>query len=313
MRVFVAGATGAIGRRLMPRLVAAGHQVTGMTRSQARATDLQAVGATPAVCDVFDAPAVLAAVEAAAPEVIVSQLTDLPAVPRPRGLSKVYEANNRVRTEGNANLLAAARNAAVPRIVAQSVAFWYRPEGGPVKSEDAPLDTEAGEPIGSAVRAMKQVEDALSSAPDVDAVLLRYGFFYGPGTWYAPDGAVGRQLRRRSYPIVGSGRGMYSLIHIDDAAAATVAALTAPPGTYNITDDDPAPANDWLPAFAAAIGAPKPMRVPAAVARLLVGPALVGWMETLRGADNSAAKRHLGWQPAYATWRQGFRLTFASD
>ena len=192
MRVFVAGATGTIGRRLMPRLVAAGHQVTGMTRSQARATDLQAVGATPAVCDVFDAPAVLAAVEAAAPEVIVSQLTDLPAVPRPRGLSKVYEANNRVRTEGNANLLAAARNAAVPRIVAQSVAFWYRPEGGPVKSEDAPLDTEAGEPIGSAVRAMKQVEDALSSVPDVDAVLLRYGFFYGPGTWYAPDGAVGR-------------------------------------------------------------------------------------------------------------------------
>lgn len=180
-----------------------------------------------------------------------------------------------MRTVGNANLLAAARATGTRRIVSQSVAFWYRPVGGPLKTEDDPLDTEAAEPIGSAVRAMKQVEDSLATEPGLEAVILRYGFFFGPGTWYAGDGFVGRALRRRRYPIVGSGEGVSSLVHIDDAARATVAALSGPPGCYNIVDDEPAPVREWVPALAAALGGPAPRHVPARLARLLAGRGLV--------------------------------------
>jgi 2-alkyl-3-oxoalkanoate reductase len=307
MRVFVAGATGAIGKRLVPQLVEAGHQVTAMTRSKEKLGELYELGAEAVVCDVFDAGRLGSVVARAEPDAVINELTDLPQSLNPRKLGEYYAANNRVRREGTSNMLSAARGAGVRRFLVQGAAYWYAPTGGPVKTEEAPLYLDASAPIGPAVKTIKEVEEAVLSADGIEGVVLRYGMFYGPGTWYAKDGDVGRQVRKRRYPMIGHGEGMFSFIHIDDAAAATVAALErARPGVYNVVDDEPASAVEWMPLYAEALGAKRPPRVPAFLARMIAGDALVTWMLRQRGASNEKIKEELGWRPRYKSWRQGF-------
>jgi 2-alkyl-3-oxoalkanoate reductase len=307
MRVFVAGATGAIGKRLVPQLVEVGHQVTAMTRSKEKLGELYELGAEPVLCDVFDAGRLGSVVARAEPDAVINELTDLPQSLNPRKLKEYYAANNRVRREGTANLLGAARGAGVSRFLVQGAAYWYAPSGGPVKTEEAPLYLDAPAPIGPAVKTIKEVEEAVLSADSIEGVVLRYGMFYGPGTWYAKDGDVGRQVRKRRYPMIGHGEGMFSFIHVDDAASATVAALErARPGLYNVVDDEPASAVEWMPLYAEALGAKRPPRVPAFLARMIAGDALVKWMLGLRGASNEKIKEELGWRPHYKSWRQGF-------
>jgi 2-alkyl-3-oxoalkanoate reductase len=307
MKVFLAGATGAIGRRLVPQLVEAGHQVTAMTRTKEKLGELYELGAEPVLCDVFDAGRLGSAIARAEPEAVINQLTDLPQTLNPRKLAEYYAANNRVRREGTANLLDAARGAGIGRFLVQGSAYWYAQSGGPVKTEEAPLYVEAPAPIGPAVRTIKEVEDAVLSADGMEGLVLRYGMFYGPGTWYAKDGDIGRQVSKRRYPIIGHGEGTYSFIHVDDAASATVAALErARPGVYNVVDDDPATAAEWMPVYAEALGAKRPPRVPAFLARLIAGDAIVRWSLGLRGASNEKIKDELGWHPHYESWRRGF-------
>ena len=307
MNVFLAGATGAIGRRLVPQLVEAGHQVTAITRSEARLAELRDVGAEPVLCDVFDAGRLGSVVAQAEPDAVINQLTDLPQSLNPRKLGEYYAANNRVRRGGTQNLLSAALGAGVRRFIVQGAAYWYAPSDGPVKTEEAPLYLDAPPPIGPAVETIKHVEDAVLSADGIEGVVLRYGMFYGPATWYAKDGDVGRQVRKRRYPMIGKGEGIYSFVHVDDAASATVAALEgARPGVYNVVDDEPARAAEWMQVYAQALGAKRPPRVPAFVARLIAGKALVEWMLGLRGASNEKIKKEFGWSPRYESWRRGF-------
>jgi nucleoside-diphosphate-sugar epimerase len=307
MRVFVAGATGAIGNRLVPQLVEAGHQVTAITRSKEKVGELYGLGAEAVVCDVFDAGRLGSVVARAEPDAVINELTDLPQSLNPRKLGEYYAANNRVRREGTRNLLDAARGAGVRRFLVQGAAYWYAPTGGAVKTEEAPLYLDAPAPIGPAVHTIKEVEEAVLSADGIEGIVLRYGMFYGPGTWYAKEGNVGLQVRKRRYPMIGDGRGTYSFIHIDDAASATVAALErARPGIYNVVDDDPATAAEWMPIYAEALGAKRPPRVPAFLARVIAGDALVTWMLGLRGASNEKIKRELGWSPRHDSWRRGF-------
>jgi nucleoside-diphosphate-sugar epimerase len=305
VRVFVAGAAGAIGRPLVPQLVAAGHEVTGTTRSPGRAEEIRAAGAKPAVVDALDAAALREAVEVAAPEAVVHQLTSLPTRfnPRRRGL---YDATNRVRGEGTRNLLDAARAAGVRRFVCQSIAFAYAPQGSPprVLDEDAPLNLDAPPPFSEAMRVVAEMERAVL---DADGLVLRYGWFYGPGTHYGEDGTMAADVRKRRFPVVGDGSGLFSFIHVDDAAAATVAAVErGGSGVYNVVDDEPAALRDWLPVYAAAIGAQPPRRVRVWVARLVAGK-MAGSVNLQPGASNARAKRELGWEPRWRTWREGFR------
>ena len=307
MRVFLAGATGAIGRRLVPQLVEAGHEVTAVTRSEKKLDKLYELGTEPILCDVFDAERLGSVVAQAEPEAVINQLTDLPQNLNPRKLKEYYAANNRVRRDGTSNLLSAALGAGVRRFLVQGSAYWYAPAGGPVKTEAAPLYLDAPPPIGPAVETINEVEESVLSADGIEGVVLRYGMFYGPGTWYAKGGDVGRQVRKRRYPMIGNGGGTYSFVHVDDAASATVAALErARPGVYNVVDDDPATAAEWMPVYAEALGAKRPPRVPAFVASLIVGRALVEWSLRLRGASNEKIKEKLGWRPQYESWRRGF-------
>jgi nucleoside-diphosphate-sugar epimerase len=307
MKVFLAGATGAIGRRLVPQLVEAGHEVIATTRSKEKLSALYDLGAEPVLCDVFDAGRLGSVIARAEPDAVINELTDLPQSLNPRKLKEYYAANNRVRREGTRNLLSAALGVGVRRFLVQGAAYWYAPTGGSVKTEAAPLYLDAPTPIGPAVETINEVEEAVLSAEGLDGIVLRYGFFYGPGTWYAKDGDVGRQVRKRRYPMIGQGEGTYSFIHVDDAASATVAALErARPGVYNVVDDDPATATEWMPIYAEALGAKRPPRVPAFVARMIAGDALVRWMLGLRGASNEKVKRELGWHPQYESWRRGF-------
>jgi nucleoside-diphosphate-sugar epimerase len=306
MRVFVAGASGVIGGPLVGQLVEAGHEVTAMTSSDANAERLSAAGAVPAVCDALDPDAVNAAVTAARPEVVVNELTRLPRDYNPRTLD--YGPTNRVRREGGRNLIAAARSAGARRFITQSIAFLYAPEGAAVVDEDARPWTDAPGQFRDGVNAMLEHEREALGADGLEGLVLRYGQFYGPGTYYAADGSIGERVRRRQFPIVGRGEGMFSFIHIDDAAAATVAALErGAPGIYNITDDQPAPLREWLPVYADAVGAKRPWRVPTFIARLVAGPFAAATARGLRGASNAKAKRELGWEPRYPSWRQGFR------
>lgn len=307
MRVFVAGASGAIGRPLVPKLVAAGHEVTGITRLEERAERIRAAGARAAVVDVFDAETLRAAVLEAAPEVVVHQLTALPERLDFRD-PETYAATNRVRTEGTRNLLDAALAAGARRVVCQSIAFAYRSEGGRVKSEDDPLEEDAPGTFGGALSALREMESMVLGAQGVEGLVLRYGFFYGPGTHYGPDGATIDDIRRRRMPVVGKGTGVFSFIHVDDAADATVAAVErGAPGVYNVTDDEPAAMREWLPVAAEAAGAKRPRRVPVWLAKLVGGKDVGAFALELRGASNEKAKRELGWQPAHPTWRTGFR------
>jgi 2-alkyl-3-oxoalkanoate reductase len=302
MRVFVAGASGAIGRPLVAQLVAAGHEVTGTTRSRERAAEIEEAGATAAICDALDAPALRAAVARAAAEVVVHQLTALPPRFDPRR-SDVYDATNRLRVEATRTLLEAAAGA---RVVSQSIAFAYRPHAEPqVLDEDAPLYTDAPAPFGAATRAVAEMERMVLEA---GGLVLRYGWFYGPGTYYGESGSTARDVARRRFPVVGPGSGLFSFVHVDDAAAATVAAVErGAPGIYNVVDDEPARMRDWLPVYAQAIGAPRPLRVPVWLARFVAGKAAARMSTTLPGASNARAKRELGWEPRWPSWRSGFR------
>jgi nucleoside-diphosphate-sugar epimerase len=308
MKVFVAGASGAIGKPLVPQLLAAGHEVTGMTRREEAAAHIREAGAGAVVCDVFDATVLEAAVREAAPEVVVHALTSLPARIDYRGKGEPLAATNRVRTEGTRNLIAAARAAGARRLVAMSVAFLYRPEGEWLKDEEAPLYAGAPGPFGGAVDALMDLESQVRAAEGVEGLVLRYGWFYGPGTYFDRDGSQTEDVRKRRFPIVGKGTGTFSFIHVEDAAAATATAVErGAPGVYNVVDDEPAPLREWVPAFAEAIGAKPPRRVPVWLARLVAGAAAVESATELRGASNAKAKRELGWQPRFPSWRQGFR------
>ena len=304
MRVFVAGATGVIGRRLVPRLVEAGHTVTAMTRSPDRAKAIVALGADPVECDVYDTTGLEEAVRKAEPDVVIHQLTALPPAIDPRKMEEQLAANDRIRTEGTRNLVTAAAAAGARRIVAQSVSFAYTPEGGPVKEEDAPLWLEAPRPWRRSVEAIADLERQVLS---VEGVVLRYGYFYGPGTAYAEDGSVADLVRARQLPIAGRGSGVFSFVHADAAASATVLALDhGQPGIYNVVDDEPAPLREWLPVYVKALDAPALRKVPVFLARLAVGSYGVYYMTQQRGASSAKAKKELGWTPASPTWRTGF-------
>jgi nucleoside-diphosphate-sugar epimerase len=309
MKVFVAGASGAIGTRLVPALVRAGHEVVGTTRTPAKAERIRALGAEPVVLDALDEVAVKDAVASAAPDVVVHELTSIPDAIDPRKLDRQFAQTNRLRTEGLDHLLEASRAAGVRRFVAQSFATWvYARTGGPVKVEEDPIDTEPPQSVRQTLDAILYVERATTSTPDLEGIALRYGGFYGPGTSLGRGAPMLDMVRKRRLPIVGDGRGVWSFLHIDDAAAATVAAIErGAPGIYNVTDDDPAPVAEWLPELAAALDAPAPRRVPAWLARLVVGETGVAMMTEVRGASNAKAKRELAWQPRFASWREGFR------
>jgi 2-alkyl-3-oxoalkanoate reductase len=305
MKVLVSGASGAIGRFLIPQLVEAGHEVIGMTRRQDKADALDRLGARGLVVDALDRDAVRRVVLDAAPEAVVDELTSLPRDYDLRD-PHLYDANDEIRAKGTPALHDAAREAGARRFVMQSVAFLYAPEGDWVKSEDAPMWMDAPMPFARSVRVLADNEQRITGDPGVEGVVLRYGFFYGPGTYYAPDGSIAAQVRKRQFPIVGKGQGMMSYVHLRDAAAATVAALDRGHGIYNVVDDDPAPAREWLPVYAKAIGAKRPLRIPAWIARLVAGGMIARAATELRGASNAKAKAELGWQPSIPSWRQGF-------
>jgi nucleoside-diphosphate-sugar epimerase len=307
MKVFVAGASGAMGRPLVRKLLAAGHEVTGMTRREDRAQEIREAGASAVVCDVFNAGALEAAVKEATPEVVVHQLTSLPLHLDYKAKDDPLAATNRVRSEGTRNLIAAAKVAGARRLVAESVAFLYAPEGDWVKDEEAPLFHGAPYPFGKAVEALADLERQVTGAEGIEGLVLRYGWLYGPGTYFARDGSQTAEAMKRRLPIVGKGTGTFSFVQVGDAAAATVAAVErGAPGVYNVADDEPATMREWVPAFAEAIGAKPPRRVPVWLARLIAGPAAASSATQLRGASNAKAKRELGWQPSYPSWRQGF-------
>jgi nucleoside-diphosphate-sugar epimerase len=307
MRVFVAGATGAIGRPLLPKLVAAGHEVIGMTRREERVEEIRAVGATPAVCNVFRMDDLHKALREAEPEVVVHLLTALPSRIDYRAKEDPLGPTNRLRSEGTRNLLGAARAAGARRIVAESVAFFYAPKGEWVKDEDAPLNLAAPGSFGAAAAALADLERQVGEAEGIEGVVLRYGWLYGPGTFFDRDGSQTEDALRRRLPVVGRGDGRFSFVHVEDAAGATVAAVErGAPGPYNVVDDEPAPMREWAPVFCAAVGAKKPRRVPVWLARIVAGPAAVATATELRGAANAKAKRELGWSPRFPSWRGGF-------
>jgi nucleoside-diphosphate-sugar epimerase len=308
MRVFVAGATGAIGTQLVPRLVAAGHEVHGMTRSESKQAMLSELGAVPVVADALDPEQIAEAVGRARPDVIVHQLTAIPASLDLRHVNRDFAPTNRLRTEGTDHLLSAARAVGVRRFVAQSNgAFPYARTGGPVKSEEDPLDTTPPRGMGESWAAIRHLEEAVLGADWTEGIVLRYGGFYGPGTSLAAGAEQVELVRRRKFPLVGDGGGVWSFIHIADAAEATVAAIErGSRGVYNVVDDDPALVAEWLPALAQEVGAKKPMRVPRFIGRLFAGEYGMVMMTELRGASNAKAKRELGWHPAHPSWRQGF-------
>jgi nucleoside-diphosphate-sugar epimerase len=307
MRVFVAGATGAIGTQLVPRLVAAGHEVHGMTRSESKQAMLYELGAVPAVADALDPDQVAEAVGRARPDVIVHELTAIGPLDL-RHMARDFMPTNRLRTEGTDHLLSAGQAVGVRRFVAQSNGAWsYVRTGGPVKSEEDPLDPSPIREMRGTLEAIRHLEEAVLDARWTEGIVLRYGAFYGPGTSMAPGEEQFELVRRRKFPLVGDSGGVWSFIHIADAAEATVAAVEhGSRGVYNIVDDDPAPVAEWLPALAQELGAKKPMRVPRFVGRLFAGEAGAMMMTELRGASNAKAKRELGWRPAHPSWRQGF-------
>lgn len=308
MRVFLAGATGAIGRQLVPLLLAAGHEVTGMTRSPQRAQALRAAGAEPAVADALDREAVVEAVRGARPDAIVHQLTAIPALIDPRRIERDFVLTDRLRTEGTRNLLAGASAAGTERVVAQSIAFMYAP--GPngtlhVETDPQLIPERAPKSFRRTAGAVAELERSVLGA---GGTVLRYGYFYGPGSSIARDGGMAEALRKRRIPVVGPGTGVWSFIHVEDAARATVAALGhAGPAVYNVVDEQPAPVAEWLPAFAEAVGAPRPLKVPTLLARPFAGSYGIQTMVRVQGADGSKARSELGWQPRYPSWRAGFR------
>ena len=310
MRIFVAGGTGVIGQHLLPRLAAGGHQVTASTRNPARAAQLRALGAEPVILDGLDGPAVGEAVARAEPEVIIHQMTALAGMTSLRRFDREFAATNRLRTEGTDHLLAAARAAGVRRFIAQSYAGWPGArDGRRVQSEEDPLDPRPPAAQRQSLAAIRHVEQVVPAAAPVQGLVLRYGSLYGYG---ASDEFFGL-VRRRTVPVLGDGAGIWSFLHVSDAASATAAAVhRGPPGVYNVVDDEPATVAEWLPFLARALGAKPPRRMPLWLGRLAAGEVGVSMMTQIRGCSNAKARRELGWQPAWPTWREGFTRGLAS-
>ncbi len=305
MRVFVAGATGAIGRQLVPRLVAEGHEVHGMTRSGAKRAMLSELGAVPVVADALDPDQVAEAVATARPDVIVHQLTAIPEALDMRHAERAFELTNRLRTDGTDHLLSAGQAVGVRRFVAQSNIVAYARTGAAVKREEDAVDASSGGAMSANAAAIGHLEKAVLGATWTEGIALRYGWFYGPGTSMAPGQESYELVRRRRFPLVGAGGGVWSFIHIADAADATVAAVErGGRGIYNVVDDDPATVAEWLPVLAEQLGAKRPMRVPRFIGRLFAGDFGVILMTELRGASNAKAKSELAWRPAHPSWRQ---------
>jgi nucleoside-diphosphate-sugar epimerase len=303
MKVFVAGATGAIGRELVPQLVDAGHEVHGMTHRPENRAILAELGATPVVADALDAAQVAATVAAAEPDVIVHQLTAIGDTDM-KHMEKSFAMTNRLRTEGTDHLLSAGQAVGVRRFVAQSNIMIYDRSGGPVKTEEDPHDRAPTAGIRPGLEAIEHLEDAVLGASWTEGIVLRYGWFYGPGTSMARGSEQAEMIRKRKFPLVADGGAVFSWIHVADAAAATVVAVErGTRGTYNVTDDDPAPVAEWLPELARELGAKPPRRVPRFIARLFAGETGVVMMTELRGASNAKAKRELDWRPAHPSWR----------
>jgi nucleoside-diphosphate-sugar epimerase len=309
MKVFIAGGTGAVGKRLVPLLASAGHDVYATTRSAAKVDELRGLGAEPVVLDILDRQAVDATIAAAQPEVIVHQATALSDIGDFRKFAEEFAQTDRLRTEGTDNLLAAARASGVRRFVAQSFTSWpYAKVGGPVKTEEDPLDPDPPEAARGMLAAIRQLEEHVTGAEGLEGVVLRYGGFYGPGTSITDGGTHVDAIRKRKFPVVGGGTGIWSFVHIDDVAAATQAAVESDvTGIFNVVDDEPAPVAEWLPYLAAAIGAKPPRHVPAWVGKVFVGELGVSMMTETRGASNEKAKRELGWRLRYPSWRLGFK------
>ena len=303
MRVFVTGATGALGRHLVPGLVAAGHEVTATTRTPGKAGQLREAGAESLVLDGLDREAVISAVRTAAPEVIVHEMTALASMRSLRNPDKLFAVTNELRTRGTDNLLTAAAQAGTRRVIAQSYVSANERSGGPVKTEEDPLDSQPIPTASRALAAIKYVEKTVPlEAPE--GIVLRYGNFYGPGA----SEILLEAVRKRQMPVIGGGTGIWSFIEITDAAAATLAAVErGAPGVYNVADSDPAPVAEWLPYLAEVLGAKPPLRVPAWLGRMLAGEFVVAQMTSARGSSNEKARKELGWEPRYASWREGFR------
>lgn len=317
MRVFLAGATGAIGRRLAPMLVQAGHEVVGSTRTPQKASELQAAGVKPVVIDALRREAIFDAVLQAKPEVVIHMLTALPKQLRPRTISRDLAVNDRLREDGTRDLVSAAQQAGARQMIAQSVAFLYMPLAGvagrpALRSEEDALDFEAPKPLLRSVNALHLLEHTVRSADGLEGVVLRFGYLYGQGTTFSPQGALVQRLRHRRLPLVGGGAAVWSFLHIDDAARAVLASIDAPRGVYNVVDDDPSPVREWLPELARTIAAPTPLRMPQLLARPLCGAYGVSVMTRGDGASNASAKQTLGWSPQIASWRQGFRTSLAA-
>lgn len=308
MKVFVAGGTGAVGRSLVPELVQSGYEVIALVRNPQKGRAVEAAGARFTIADALDKDELTAAIRKAAPEIIIHQLTALTGVGNFRKLDQEFALTNRFRTEVTDTLLAAARLVGARRFIAQSFCGWpFARQGGPVKTEEDPLDPKPPASFSKTLAAIRYLEGAVHRTTDVEALALRYGIFYGPGTGLAKDGAIVELVRKRKLPIVGGGTGVWSFVHIRDAARATVAAASqGPPGIYNVVDDEPAPVSAWLPALAEAVGAKPPRKIPAWLGKLAIGEGGVSMMTQIRGGSNAKAKRELKWQLLYPSWRRGF-------
>jgi nucleoside-diphosphate-sugar epimerase len=305
MRVFVAGATGVLGRQLVPQLRAAGHEVVASTTTTEKLPLIREMGAEPVRADLLDAAATARAVRKARPDAIVHEATALTSLGDMRNVDQTFERTNQLRTVGTRNLLAAAQDLGACRFVAQSFCGWpYGRSGSLVKTEDDPLDTDPLPQTGKTLAAIKELEAVVT---DNGGVVLRYGGFYGPGTSLAPGGPQYEAVRKRMLPIVGKGAGLFSFLHVEDAASATVAALAGPPGVYNVVDDEPAAARDWIPYLASIIGAKPPRRLPTWMARWAAGSVATAVLTVGRGASNAKAKQQLGWKLRYPSWRDGFQ------
>jgi 2-alkyl-3-oxoalkanoate reductase len=308
MKVFLAGGGGAVGKRLIPKLIAAGHDVTASTRSTAKTGEMAALGATPVLLDALDRSAVMRTVMRAEPEVVIHQLTALAGATDFKHFDREFELTNRLRTEGIDYLLEAAKAAGVRRLIAQSYGNWnYARTGDRLKTETDALDPAPPKNQQRSLAAIRYLESAVLGAAPVEGVVLRYGNFYGPGTSLSADGEVTQLVRKRRLPIIGQGTGIWSFIHIDDVASAALAAIDhGAAGVYNIADDEPAPVSRWLPELANAIGAKPPRHVPVWLGKLAAGEVGVSMMTQIRGTSNAKAKRELGWTPTYPTYREGF-------
>lgn len=279
-----------------------------MTRSAGKEELLRGLGAEPLVCDVYDLDRLSELMSTANPDVVIHELTAIPDRLNPRKHAEEFAETNRLRTEGTHNLHDAAVGAGAGRMISQSVAFAYKLDSDELATEDEPLALDAPEPWGTTVNALAEGEETVMGSTHLEGLVLRYGYFYGPGTAFARGGSYDVDAKRGRLPVVGPGGGVFSFIHVDDAALATVAALGhGAPGAYNVVDDDPAPARDWIPVYTEAVGARKPRRAPKFLARLLAGKMVTDTLVRGRGVSNEKAKRELGWQPGYPSWREGFR------